>query len=147
MHLYGVGMADSDLNVNLVLVPSQFIDHAWKDGAASLGESCAEECTPDQLRYLLSHGERQLVRMDAEGKTVGWGVYRVDQLPNMRVFHISNMTAHNGHFETFFGKLKELAESLGCSRIRCCAKPSQERLYRMKLGFQPVYTTLEVALC
>lgn len=81
--------------------------------------------------------------MDSDGKTVGWGAYRVDQFPNMRVMHITNMTAHNGHFQTFYGQLKDMAARLGCSRIRCCAKQAQERLYRMKLGMKPVYTTLE----
>ncbi len=129
--------------MNLILVPDYQTDFAWKDGASMLGESCSEDCTPDQLKMVLSRGERQLVRMDSDSKTVGWGVYKVEQYPNLRVMHISNMTAHNGHFERFFEQLKALAERLGCSRIRCCAKPAQERLYRMKLGFKPVYMTME----
>jgi len=130
--------------MKLIPIPSQFTDHAWKDGASALGESCAEDCTPDQLKYLLATGERQLVRMDAEEKIVGWGAYFVNQMPNLRVMHITNLTAHNGRFEAFYDQLKALAQRLGCSRIRCCAKPAQERLYRMKLGFQQVYMTLEV---
>jgi hypothetical protein len=70
----------------------------------------------------------------------------VDQLPNLRVLHITDLVAHNGHFEQFFAELKAIANSLGCSRIRCSAHESQARLYRMKLGFRPVYTTLEVSL-
>lgn len=128
---------------HLILIPSHMTDCAWKDGASTLGESCTDECTPDQLKYLIAQGNRQLVRMDAEGKTVGWGAYFVNQMPNLRVMHITNMTAHNGHFETFYEQLKDLAQRLGCSRIRCCAKPAQERLYRMKLGFRQVYMTLE----
>jgi hypothetical protein len=82
--------------------------------------------------------------MDDEGKSVGWGVFNVDSLPNIRVLHITSLVAHNGGFERFFDEIKKVARSLGCSRIRCCAKPAQARLYRMKAGFQPVYETIEV---
>lgn len=119
-------------------------DFAWRDGADCLAEACEQECTCDQLKMLIARGERQLVRMDDDGKTVGWGVFRVDLFPNMRVLHITNLVAHNCHFERFFGELKKMAEVLGCSRIRCAAKPAQETLYRRLVGFSPVYTILEV---
>lgn len=131
--------------MKLVHIPTQFTDDAWQDGAHELGESCAEECTPDQLKYLISRGERSLVRMDIDGKRVGWAVFRVDMLPNFRVMHVTNLVAHNGHFEQFFDEVKNLANSLGCRRVRCCAQPAQARLYQMKLGFKPVYMTLEVS--
>lgn len=96
------------------------------------------------MKLLLSRGERTLLRFDDEGKTVGWGVVRVDQLPNIRVLFATDMVAHNGHFERFFEELQKLARSLGCSRVRCAAKPAQARLYRQKVGFTPVYEILEV---
>lgn len=103
------------------------------------------EITGDQLKMILSRGERTLIRMD-DGGTVGWGVVRVDQLPNMRVLFITDLVAPNGHFERFFQSIKDMAASLGCSRVRCAAKPAQERLYRAKCGFVPVYSILEVAI-
>jgi hypothetical protein len=83
--------------------------------------------------------------MDAD-KTVGWGIYKVDTYPNMRVFHVSHLVAHNAGFQRFYDELTKLAKDLGCSRIRCSAKPAQARLYSQKLGFEPVYTTLERVL-
>lgn len=130
--------------MNLVIVPSRFVDAAWKDGADKLGESCEKECTIDQLKTLLAREERILVRMDDEGKTVGWGVYRIDQLPNIRVFMVTNLWARNAHFERFIDELKTMAQVNGCSVIRCAAKELQERIYRMKLGMQPVYRILEL---
>ena len=129
-------------------IDPKHVDFAWRDGASQLAEVCklVDEITGDQLKLILSRGERHLVRLDHEGKTVGWGAFRVDQLPNLRVLHITDLVAHNGHFEKFFEELKAIANSLGCSRIRCSAHESQARLYRMKLGFKPVYTTLEVPL-
>ncbi len=129
--------------MNLVHIPAKFTDHAWRDGASALGDSCVEECTADQLKLILSREERILVRIEADGEVVGWGVYRIDQLPNMRVFFITNLHAPDAHFERFFDMVKQIAESHGCSRIRCSAQPVQARLYSIKLGFKPVYMTLE----
>lgn len=134
--------------MQLFVVPPQFTDKAWKDGASCLAEACAtvDEITGSQLKMMLSRGERTLVALREGDNIVGWGCYRIDQLPNLRVFYITDLVAHNGHFETFFAELKALAESNGCSSIRCAAQPAQARLYRMKCQFQPVYEILEVQL-
>ena len=132
--------------MNLEPVPAHMIDRAWRDGASCLAKACdvsGGEITGDQLKMILSRGERTLIRMD-NGGTVGWGVVRVDQLPNVRVLFVTDMVASHAHFERFFQALRDMAESLGCSAIRCAAKPAQERLYRTKVGFKPVYQILEV---
>ena len=134
--------------MKLTPIDQRFIDAAWLAGASALATACdasGGEIEGPQLKMMLSRGERTLLRMDAD-KTVGWGVVRVDQLPNMRVLFITDLVAPHGHFEQFFSAIKELAASLGCSRVRCAAKPAQARLYRMKTGFQPVYEILEVSL-
>jgi hypothetical protein len=133
---------------NLIVVPSTHIDRAWKEGASALGLACATsggEITGDQLRMMLSRGERTLLRMD-DGEIAGWVAVGVEQLPNMRVMYVYELYAPNGQFEAFFDELKAMAVQLGCSRVRCAAKPAQERLYRMRLGFTPVYQVLEVEI-
>lgn len=133
----------------LIVVPATHIDRAWQDGASALGLACATsggEITGDQLRMMLSRGERTLLRLDNDGAIVGWAVVGVEQLPNMRVLFVYELTAPNGHFEAYFAELKAMALSLGCSRMRCAAKPAQERLYRMRIGFRPVYQVMEVEL-
>lgn len=136
--------------MKLIPVPTAMIDFAWfKDGASALSEACETsggEISGDQLKVLLSRGERTLLKMEDDGQTMGWGVVRVDQLPNFRVLHACEMVAHNANFQSYFEELKGIAKSLGCLRIRCSAKPAQARLYRMKLGMTPVYETLEVTL-
>lgn len=131
----------------LTPVPAHMVDFAWKEGASELAKACdtsGGEITGDQLKMILARGERTLVRMDADGLTVGWGVVRIDQLPNLRVLFITDLVAPGGHFESFFSDIKKLAREYGCSRVRCAAKPAQARLYRQKCGFQPVYDILEV---
>ena len=135
--------------MQLVPIPAHLIDFAYRDGADCLSKACdtsGGEITGDQLKMILARGERQLIRMDADGQAVGWGVVRVDQLPNMRVLFITDLVAPHSHFEQFFSAIKELAASLGCSRVRCAAKPAQARLYSMKCDFKPVYSILEVSL-
>lgn len=137
------------MTVKLIPIPANFIDKAWSEGAHVLSLACETsggEIEVGQLKMLLSRGERILLRMDDDTGIVGWGVVRVDQLPNFRVLHACELAADGAHFERFFEALKGIAESLGCSRIRCSAKPVQARLYQMKCGFEPVYTTLEVIL-
>lgn len=135
--------------MKLIPIPSTHIDLAWSEGAHVLWEACdvsGGEITGDQLKLILSRGERTLLRMDDDGGIAGWGVVRVDQLANFRVLHVCELVAPGAHFERFLDELKKVARAYGCLRIRCSAKPSQARLYRMKAGFQPVYETLEVCL-
>lgn len=127
-------------------IPSTHIDMAWKDGANCLSEACdisGGEITGSQLKMILSKGERTLLRM-WDNKVLGWGVVRIDQLPNVRVLFITDLVAHNGGFERFFEAIKQLARDLGCSKVRCAAGAVQSRLYRIKCGFKPIYEILEV---
>lgn len=130
-------------------VPPQFIDQAWKDGAHLLSKACETsggEITADQLKMILARNERMLfVVMDGAEK-VGWIVLRVDQLANLRSLHVCELYAPGATFEECWGQLQDFAKANGCSRIRCSAKEAQARLYRMRFGFEPVYTTLEVCL-
>lgn len=140
---------DGQLMVELLTVTATHIDRAWRDGAFKLAEACdtsGGEITGDQLKLILSRGERTLVAMRRYGEFVGWGVVRVDQLPNLRVLMVTDMYAPGAEFEAFFEELKRFADMNGCSRVRCSARPVQARLYQMKCGFKPVYQVLEVAV-
>lgn len=132
--------------MELQIIPTIQTDRAWLDGASCLSEACDKsggEITGSQLKMILSRGERTLIRM-YDGEVRGWGVVRVDQLPNIRVLFITDLVAHNGGFQNFFEEIKQLARDLGCSKIRCAAGKAQERLYRSLCGFKSVYNILEV---
>lgn len=136
------------ISMDLALIPATHVDKAWADGASCLGEACKEvdEITGDQLKLIISRGERFLFALRDGDSTVGWATAKVDQLPNIRVFFITDLFAPNVGFERFFNAAKDVAASLGCSRVRCAAKPAQARIYRMKCNFQSVYEILEVKL-
>ncbi len=133
--------------MKLVIIDAKFVDYAWRDGANALSEVCelTEEITGSQLKMILSRGERILVRLDDE-ETVGWGCFRIDQLPNVRVLHITDLVCHNANFERFFEEMKSIARTMGCSQIRCSTFPAQARIFKSKCGFSPVYETLKVEL-
>lgn len=131
----------------LEVIPSTHIDKAWGMGASSLARACdasGGEITGDQLKMILARGERTLIAMRRGESIDGWGVVRIDQLPNMRVLMVTDMVAPHGRFQEFLDELKKFADAHGCSRVRCAAKPAQARLYESRAGFKPVYQILEV---
>lgn len=133
----------------LQLVSPSHIDRAWRDGAHNLSEACdvsGGEITGDQLKLILSRGERNLFAGIEDGKPVGWVVIGVIQLPNVRTLHLYAMWAPGHLYDEFFNDLKSIAIQEGCSEIRCCADQTRARLYRMRFGFEPVHQTLKVSI-
>lgn len=137
------------MTYKLHIVPPSFVALAWKDGAHQLTKACdtsGGEITGDQLKLILSRGERTLLRIDLDGVAVGWAVTRIDQLPNTRALHISDLYAPGGHWAACFDLLADMARANGCVEMRCCAKPAQARLYQRRLPWVPLYETLKVDL-
>jgi len=131
---------------SLVHVPASHIDKAWRDGAHQLSKACeTSETTPDQLKLLLSRGERMLLAIMDQGP-VGWLTASVQQFPNIRALHVGEIYAPGAMFEECWHQLVQMAYDAGCSEIRCSAKDTQARLYRMRFGFQPIYTVCKVRI-
>lgn len=137
------------MTYQLQIIPAAFVDRAWRDGAHQLSKACdtsGGEITGDQLKLILARGERTLLRIDLDGVAVGWAVTRIDQLPNTRALHISDLYAPGGHWAACFDLLADMARANGCMEMRCCARPAQARLYQRALPWQPLYTTLRVKI-
>lgn len=134
--------------MSLVIVPPDFVDYAWrKEGADCIAEALIgiDEITPDQLKMMLSRGERYLVKILDGEKTVGWGTFAIDNYPNLRLLHITTLVAHNCEFERFFDEIRDVARKMGCTSVRFSAKKAQARLFMSKVsGCSEVYTTIEV---
>lgn len=136
--------------IELKQVPKAFVCKAWADGAHKLSEACdasGGEITGDQLKLILMRGERFLLSLVRDGEVVGWGVVRVDDLPNVRVLMATDLYAPGADYPEFFQALQGLAAENGCTKIRCAADAVRARLYRMGCGFKPVYQILEVDVC
>lgn len=130
--------------VELVPIDRKHIHSAWAMGAHRLSEACdtsGGEITGDQLKMILARGERQLIAMVRDGAPVGWGVIRIDDLPNMRVCMVTDMWAPGAGFSEFLHRLWDWASADGCSEIQCEAQEAQARLYK-RAGFEPVRTRM-----
>lgn len=136
--------------VRIELVHPAFIDRAWKDGAHMLSEAvkwAASEVTPDQLKMLLSRGERTLLSaVDRLGARVGWAAVQVQQLPNIRVLYIYSMWAPGVTSPDVWAQLADYARGQGCSSIRGACRPSMVRLLTQRFGAKALYTTCEIDL-
>lgn len=129
----------------LQVVSSTHIDQAWRDGAFKLAEACdraAGEVTADQLKMLLSRGEKQLIALRDDDQIRGWSVIQFDQYPNMRALFIYSLYAP-GVTKQFTELLCDVARQQGCSAIRAACDESNQRLWEMKLGAKRAYTVME----
>lgn len=130
--------------VELVPIDRKHIHAAWAMGAHNLSKACDTsdgEITGDQLKMILARGERQLIAMVRDGSPAGWGVIRIDDLPNKRVCMVTDMWAPGAGFAEFLHKLWDWASADGCCEIQCQAQEAQARLYK-RAGFEPVRTLM-----
>jgi hypothetical protein len=135
--------------MDLFFIAPKFVDRAWSDGAHLLSEACKKaerEITPDQLKQLLSRGERTLVCGRENGETVAWVVIDFVQMPNTRALYIYQLHAPGHAGDALMGELKKVAEAEGCSSIRGACDEVGERLWRGRFGAKRLYAVCEVIL-
>lgn len=136
---------DIEAQVGLFVVPPKFVDRAWKDGAHNISRACdraSQEITGDQMKLLLSRGERTLAGLTVGGKTVGWAVFDVQQLPNIRVLYIYNLYApfHSLDVHTL---MQGVARENGCSVIRGAVDEANARVWK-SVKAEKVYSIYQV---
>ena len=125
------------------------IDRAWAEGAHKLSEACkwaGREITPDQLKMLLSRGERTLIGLRDQGKINAWFAVQVSQLPNIRILYVYALQGAGACCAEGHRLLSQFAQANGCSTIRGAVRPSMMRLLRQRFGADALYTTFEVPL-
>jgi len=122
------------------------IDRAWRDGANVLADAtkwASREITADQLKMLLSRGERTLIGSRDESGVKGWAAVQVQQLPNIRILYIYAMAGKGVCSAEGFDLLKQYAVANGCTSIRGAVRASMARL-AAKFGAKPLYQTIEL---
>lgn len=131
--------------MELVAIPPQFIDRAWKEGAHNLALACdraKHEITGDQLKMLLSRGERTLVRLADGEKAVGWAVVEAKQMPNIRAMYVYSLYAPH-HSLDMYEQIKKVAREAGCSVIQGAVDEANERLWQ-RIEAQKVYSIYQI---
>jgi hypothetical protein len=135
--------------MELFICQPQEIDRAWRDGASVLGEAAKwaiREVTPDQLKMLLSRGERTLIGIRDESGIKGWAAVGVQQLPNIRVMYVYATAGRDICTRDGFELLKRYAEANGCSSVRGAVRPSMLRMMQQRFNAQALYQTFEVVI-
>ena len=133
--------------MKLVHIPPAHVDRAWRDGAHKLAEACkwaAREITPEQLKMLLSRGERQLIALQRDDEFVAWAAVQVQQLPNIRVLYIYAIYAPGSTGPECFEHLANLARFEGCSAIRGACSEAVERLWARRFAARRLYSIMEI---
>lgn len=127
--------------LTLKTVAPEFTERVWRDGAHVLGDVMPhDECTPDQLKYRITHGELTLlVVLDEAQEIHGYLAVAVHQSPNSRVLHIEAIHAP-GCPSVAFEQLADYARSLGCTALDGYCSPAVAKLWAKTLGFKTVYT-------
>ena len=122
------------------------IDRAWRDGASQLSEAtkwASREITTDQLKMLLSRGERTLLGARDDTGIKGWCAVQVQQLPNLRTLYVYALAGEGVVCPEGFGLLREYAKAHGCSTVRGAVRASMGRMLA-KLGGKPLYQVFEM---
>ena len=133
--------------MHIFQVPLQFVDKAWRDGAYNLAEAAEKssgEITGDQLRLILSRGERLLLGMANDAtQVVAWAAVSIQQLPNLRACYIYSIYAPGATGVEAFELLKKFAQDHGCSVVRGACNDAIARLWRIKFKARKAYTVVE----
>lgn len=135
--------------MNIVVVSAAHVCNEWELGAKNLAEACeksAGEITADQLKMILSRGERVLLAAQEDGVSKAWAVIQVQQLPNIRVFYVYSIYAPGSTGVELFSQLADIAKKEGCSEIRGACNDAVERLWVKRFGAERCYATVRIRL-
>jgi hypothetical protein len=109
-------------------------------------EQSSSDCTPDQLRMILSRGGQILFLVMEEDQIIGAFSVEVLNQPNSKTAVTTAMGGRGVLTEETISQYEEWAKSQGVTKIRAYAKESQARLYRQKLGLIPTAYVVEKEL-
>jgi hypothetical protein len=133
------------MSMQTFVIPPAFVDRAWKEGASLLAKACdraKDEITGDQLKLMLSRGERTLVRLSENDEAIGWAAITVEQLPNLRAFYVWSLYAPQ-HSLDMHKQLNRMALECGCSVIRGAVDEANERLWQ-RIKAEKVYSVYQI---
>jgi hypothetical protein len=135
--------------MEISLVAQSHVCNEWELGAKNLAEACEKsggEITGDQLKMMLARGERALLVARENNESKAWAVVQVQQLPNIRVFHVYSIYAPGVTTDEMFKQFAEIARKDGCSEIRGCVNDASARMWAHRFGAEKVYTTVRIRI-
>lgn len=132
---------------SIEIVPTEFVHQAWHYCSKFILDAMKHakgECTAEQLLMQLAQGSNLLMLYREDDEIVGAVVGYFITAPNARIFYINAIGGKTSEEHT--QKMFEYAKANGATRVRGSARESVARLWRMKYGFESIYTTVEKVL-
>ena len=105
-----------------------------------------DDCTTAQLKLQLVSGAQTLLIALDDNDIIGAAAIAVTSLPNQRVAVISAAGGKGITNTEVLQQVEAWAVAQGATKLRVWAQDAQARLYKQKLGLQPVATVLEKML-
>jgi hypothetical protein len=133
----------------LQLVDQAFVHQVWdkvKPFFEASYEESSKDCTPDQLRLLLSRGAQHLFVIVEENNICGAFSVEIVNHPNSKSATTTAMGGKGLFTEETITQYEDWARSQGATKIKAFAKEAQARLYRQKLGLETTMFVVEKAL-
>lgn len=130
----------------LQLVDQSFVHQVWdrvKPFFEASYEESTKDCTPDQLRLLLSRGAQHLFVIVEDTNICGAFSVEVVNHPNSKSATTTAMGGKGLFTDETIAQYEGWAKSQGVTKIRAYAKESQARLYRQKLGLNSTVYLVE----
>lgn len=106
-------------------------------------EQSTGDCTPDQLKFLLSGGKQTLFVVVEDEKIIGAFSVDIQNAPNHRVAHTTAMGGRGLFDEDTVSQYETWAKLQGATKIRAWAKEPQARLYRQKMNLNTTMFVVE----
>lgn len=130
----------------LQLVDQSYVHQIWDKVQpffdASYEES-TKDCTPEQLRLLLSRGAQHLFIVVEDTNIRGAFSVEVVNHPNSKSATTTAMGGKGLFTKETIAQYEDWARSQGVTKIRAFAKEAQARLYRQKLGLNSTVYLVE----
>ncbi len=104
------------------------------------------DCTTEQLKLQLVSGAQTLLVAVSEEGITGAAAIAVTSLPNHRVAVINAAGGAGITNPEVLQQVETWAKAQGATKLRVWAKDAQARLYKQKLGLEPVSNVMEKLL-
>lgn len=106
-------------------------------------EQSTGDCTPDQLKAILSENKQTLFVIVEDSKIIGAFSVAIQNVPNHRIVHTTAMGGRGLFDEDTVSQYETWAKLQGATKIRAYAKEAQARLYRQKMNLNTTIYVVE----
>jgi hypothetical protein len=128
------------------IVSPNFVNQIWHKIEHFFEKSfkvSTDDCTLEQLRFILVQGHQTLFIILEDEKIIGTCTVEIINYPNNRVVHMTTLNGAGLVEESVINQFEDWCKAQGATKIRAFAQDTQARLYKMKMGLDMVTHVVE----